>query len=221
MRFPDTHFRSLLAALAAVSLAAAPGLAQAPEEFGPFEDNGLEAIPEPDQAFPDDPAPAPEDDSPFLALPDGAVDLGDGVAVAPADDFSSVIQGQRAWLRALNKVTAFTQDLTVGFDQPLEFGSLTVVVRYCSRRPPELIPETFVFLEIHDRPVGGGAPAAQDAEESPYGYRIFSGWMLGSSPALHGLEHPVYDIWPVACETAREAEARLSAESGAAASAAD
>ncbi len=30
---------------------------------------------------------------------------------------------------------------------------------------------------------------------------IFSGWMFASNPGLNALEHPVYDIWPIACKT--------------------
>jgi hypothetical protein len=29
--------------------------------------------------------------------------------------------------------------------------------------------------------------------------RIFSGWMFADSPGLHGIEHPVYDIWLLDC----------------------
>jgi hypothetical protein len=31
---------------------------------------------------------------------------------------------------------------------------------------------------------------------------VFRGWMVASSPALSGLDHPRYDIWLAACSTA-------------------
>ena len=31
---------------------------------------------------------------------------------------------------------------------------------------------------------------------------IYRGWMSGSSPGLHPLEHPTYDLWLIACKTA-------------------
>ncbi len=159
---------------AAAMAAAAPALAQDEESPfpNPFEDGAAE---EADSPF------APEN-SPF----------GDSGQDDAEEEFRNTVEGDRVVLRALNKVTAATQDFTVNFDDPLQFGSLTVVTRYCSRRPPELIPETFVFLEIYDRTFDG-------AVTGEYGQQIFSGWMLGSSPALHGLEHPVYDVWPVTC----------------------
>lgn len=184
----------LILIAAALGVASAPALAQDPDVLDlPPDEMLYEEVPEPDAAQPDDPfAGVPADEA--LAPPPAEA----AIAAEPApdssirDEFSSVIRGDRAVLRGLDKVTARTRDFVVPFGEPLEFGSLTVLVRYCSRRPPELIPETFVFLEVYDRTFDG-------AEATEYGQEIFSGWMLGSSPALHGLEHPVYDIWPVAC----------------------
>ena len=30
--------------------------------------------------------------------------------------------------------------------------------------------------------------------------RIFTGWMFASSPGLHAIEHPIYDVWLVDCK---------------------
>jgi hypothetical protein len=35
-------------------------------------------------------------------------------------------------------------------------------------------------------------------------HKVFSGWMFASSPGLHGIEHPVYDIWLVDCKGGTE-----------------
>lgn len=42
--------------------------------------------------------------------------------------------------------------------------------------------------------------APQSAPKLPEGM-IFSGWMFKSSPALNGVEHPVYDVWVIDCKT--------------------
>ena len=34
--------------------------------------------------------------------------------------------------------------------------------------------------------------------------RIFSGWMFAASPGLHGVEHPVYDVWLTDCKGGTE-----------------
>ena len=30
--------------------------------------------------------------------------------------------------------------------------------------------------------------------------RIFTGWMFAASPGLHGIEHPIYDVWLTDCK---------------------
>ncbi len=130
-------------------------------------------------------------------------------------------------LRALDKVTAKYTDLVIDIGATTTFGSLDVTPRYCDKRPPEEFPETTAFLQISDRRqpleppplLEGGAIAPAVSREpaptatpvaavdltsqpvataSPY---IFSGWMFASSPALNGLQHPVYDIWVIDCAT--------------------
>ncbi len=136
----------------------------------------------------DQPATAEELDSLF-GLPEGE----------DQESFTSVIPGEAVELRGLNKITAETTDMTLEFNQPVQFGTLTIVARYCSKRPPEFIPETFVFLEIYDH----RTPESRAIDvEVGRGERqkIFSGWMLGSSPGLHGLEHPIFDVWAVDCD---------------------
>ncbi|MCW5723821.1 MAG: DUF2155 domain-containing protein [Maricaulaceae bacterium] len=97
-------------------------------------------------------------------------------------------------LRGLDKVTATTRDFEVRIGEPAQYGALTIMARYCRRRPPEETPETFAFLEIFDRRTDG---FGQERE----GERIFSGWMFGSNPALNALEHPVYDVWVIDCRS--------------------
>ena len=92
-------------------------------------------------------------------------------------------------VRALDKITARITELELPADEEVPFGSLVITARYCYSRPPEEPPETFAFLQIDE---------IRDGERK----RLFSGWMLASSPALHGLEHPVYDVWVIGCKAA-------------------
>ncbi|GAK32946.1 putative protein [alpha proteobacterium Q-1] len=90
--------------------------------------------------------------------------------------------------RAMDKVTARITELELPEDEPVEFGSLIITSRHCQSRPPEEQPETFAFLEIDEM--------IDDNRN-----RLFTGWMMASSPGLHALEHPVYDVWVMACKT--------------------
>lgn len=122
-------------------------------------------------------------------------------------------------LRALNKITAKYSDIEISIGETAKYRALEITPRYCDKRPPEEFPETTAFVEIVDKGVKrksdfkGEAPALRDeAGESepltspqsapvlPEG-TIFSGWMFKSSPALNGVEHPVYDVWVIDCKT--------------------
>ncbi|OFW99807.1 MAG: hypothetical protein A3E78_07345 [Alphaproteobacteria bacterium RIFCSPHIGHO2_12_FULL_63_12] len=123
-------------------------------------------------------------------------------------------------LRALNKVTAKYSDLVINIGETAKFGGLELTPRYCDKRPPEEFPETTAFVEIVDKsaknqsdyknaaPAEGepapvaetAAPAPASASALPEGM-VFSGWMFKSSPALNGVQHPVYDVWVIDCKT--------------------
>ncbi len=100
--------------------------------------------------------------------------------------------GTSVKLRALDKVTATTEDFTVNLGESLEYGSLRVDVKHCEKKPPEDIPETFAFLQIFEAQSDGKGTSAQQE-------KVFSGWMLASRPAISALDHPVYDIWVLGC----------------------
>jgi hypothetical protein len=95
-------------------------------------------------------------------------------------------------LRALDKITARISELEAPDNVPIRFGSLNIQARICRSEPPEEKPETYAFLEI------------DDTDKSGVTTRVFSGWMLASSPALNPLEHPVYDVWVISCRIPEE-----------------
>ena len=101
---------------------------------------------------------------------------------------SEPLVGDTVILRALDKITARIEDLTIPIDTVVKYGRLRIKPRKCLKRPPEETPETSVFLEIEEQKIG---------EETSV---IFMGWMFASSPSLNALEHPVYDVWVIDCK---------------------
>ncbi len=99
---------------------------------------------------------------------------------------------------ALDKVTARVSELEVTIDETTVFGALKITPRACYTRPPTERPRTSVFVEIDEIQLNG--------EER----RIFTGWMFAESPGIHGVEHPVFDVWLTNCKTP---EGEASAES--------
>lgn len=106
----------------------------------------------------------------------------------PSDDLWMRLEV--AQLQGLDKITARVSTFLAPIGQPVRFGTLVITARACRKRPPTETPESVAFLEIDDRKPG------QDQVV------LFKGWMFASSPALNALEHPVYDVWVLDCESA-------------------
>ncbi|MDE0050113.1 MAG: DUF2155 domain-containing protein [Rhodospirillales bacterium] len=98
-----------------------------------------------------------------------------------------------AVLQALDKVVARTSELEAPLDRPVRFGTLRIIVRACHAAPPEEPPENAAFLEI------------DEVHHDESAVRLYTGWMFSSTPGLAALEHPVYDIWVLACGEAAPA----------------
>ncbi len=98
------------------------------------------------------------------------------------------IKNPTAVFSGLDKITGRIISFEVAIDETVQFGSLQVTPRVCYTRPPTETPQTDTFVEVDE------VNADKDYK------RIFSGWMYAASPGLHGIEHPIYDIWLTACK---------------------
>lgn len=108
------------------------------------------------------------------------------LAAMPAE--AAKIANEVAVFAALDKVTARVSELEVRIDETTVFGALKITPRACYSRPPTERPRTSVFVEIDEIQL--------DGKEK----RIFTGWMFAESPGVHGVEHPVFDVWLTSCK---------------------
>lgn len=92
-------------------------------------------------------------------------------------------------LQGLNKVTGHTSRLEGPVGTVMRFGNLEIIARNCWKSAPEDRPENAALLEISELKPG-------DAPQ-----KIFLGWMFSSSPGLSGLEHAVYDVTVLSCDS--------------------
>jgi hypothetical protein len=92
-----------------------------------------------------------------------------------------------AILRGLKKVTAETSTVEAPIDNPVTFGTLTILVKKCVKAAPDERPENAALIKITDNKPGEPANV------------VFSGWMISSSPAISAMENPVYDITMLDC----------------------
>jgi hypothetical protein len=88
----------------------------------------------------------------------------------------------------LHKVTAKVQQIQLLSGQEYAIGDMTLTMHDCLSTPPEEPPETKAFLQISEFKAGRDKP-------------LFNGWMFASSPGINAMDHPVFDIWPLACKT--------------------
>ena len=103
-------------------------------------------------------------------------------AEAPAGpDFTN---SDGAELRFLDKLTSETGDVTLSVGQSAKFGRLVVRLDYCRYPTGNPSSDAEAYLTI-----------LEDQTEA----RLFTGWMLASSPALSALDHPRYDVWVLSC----------------------
>lgn len=92
-----------------------------------------------------------------------------------------------AILQGLNKITARNSLLKASIEQPINFGTLNIIVKLCWRTPQDEKPDSKALIEIWEHKPG---------EKKQ---KLFYGWMFASSPSLNGLEHAVYDVVLVDC----------------------
>ena len=98
------------------------------------------------------------------------------------------IANPTATFEGLDKITARIISFDVAIGETVQFGSLQLTPRICYTRPPTEAPNSTAFVEVNDVTF-----------TNEY-RRIFTGWMFATSPGLHGIEHPIYDIWLTDCK---------------------
>ena len=88
----------------------------------------------------------------------------------------------------LDKITGRIISFEVAINETVQFGALQITPRVCYSRPLTEAPQTDAFAQV------------DELDEQKKLKRIFSGWMFADSPGLHGIEHPIFDIWLTGCK---------------------
>ncbi|MES2906809.1 MAG: DUF2155 domain-containing protein [Pseudomonadota bacterium] len=102
--------------------------------------------------------------------------------------FAQRIENPTAEFAGLDKITARIIKFDVKINETVQFGALQVTPRVCNNRAEADDPLTTGFVEVDEITLDNKI------------HRIFSGWMFADSPGLNAVEHPIYDIWLVACK---------------------
>ena len=100
----------------------------------------------------------------------------------------------------LDKITAETLRFEAPVGRRVRYKTLVVEVRACETRGyNDAEPRSSAYLIVNTRlaPVQGS--------QGPSSSEVFHGWTFSQTPSLHALEHPIYDLWLVACSASAPA----------------
>ncbi len=99
-------------------------------------------------------------------------------------------------LQTLDKVTAETLRFEAKVNEPVRYKDLVITVHACeTQATDEPYAQTAAHMEVQYQPEVLGGRSPQVARQ------VFRGWMYGDAPGLHPFEHPIYDLWVIACKT--------------------
>jgi hypothetical protein len=108
------------------------------------------------------------------------------------------IPNNRAVFSGLDKITGRIISFDAAIGETVQFGALQVTARACYTRPPTEATNTDAFVDVDEVTLKGEIK------------RIFTGWMFASSPGLHAVEHPIYDVWLTDCSQPIQAPAPVA-----------
>ena len=92
-------------------------------------------------------------------------------------------------LTALDKITAKTTAIRLGVGEKKFFASLEIKALKCQLSENNDSIDTVAYLQVKDL-------SAKDNNQ----VFLFNGWTFASSPTLHSIDHPLYDLWIASCE---------------------
>jgi hypothetical protein len=182
--------RLILAAAVVAALATSLAVAQTP----PTVDDSQTPPPPPPSLLPPPPEIGPAvEPPPRIVKPRATVER--PVVAAPPPP--AVLRSPVAILQVLDKVTAETLRFEAPVGRRVRYKTLVVEVRACETRgyvDPEPRASAYLIVDTRTAPI--------QASESPRDREVFRGWTFAFTPSLHAVEHPIYDLWLVACGTA-------------------
>ncbi|MDB5655603.1 MAG: hypothetical protein JWQ94_3216, partial [Tardiphaga sp.] len=117
--------------------------------------------------------------------PAATLQPGDEVVAEPP---AQKIVNKKASFQGLDKITGRIINFDADIGETVQFGALRVKTDACYTRPATEAANTDAFVEVDEITLQGEVK------------RIFSGWMFAASPGLHGVEHPIYDVWLSDCK---------------------
>ena len=129
-------------------------------------------------------------------LPVFSVDEIEIVPLINLEDLSPTFEEDKDELEKINekntnldKITAKTTAIRLGVGEKKFFASLEIKALKCLLSENSDSIDTVAYLQVKDL-------SAKDNNQ----VFLFNGWAFVSSPTLHSIDHPLYDLWVTSCE---------------------
>ena len=95
-------------------------------------------------------------------------------------------------LIGLDKITAKTIPIKIKLGETAKFGILEIKALKCGfSKSSETNNNSAAYIQVRD--------VSESQNEKVF---IFNGWTFSSNPSLTPIDHAIYDIWLVGCESA-------------------
>ena len=112
------------------------------------------------------------------------VQLKEKIKTQPSSNFGSIK------LMGLDKITAKTSEIKIKIGETKTFGLLEIKALKCGTSQNKNMKDQVAYIQVKD--------ISENQNEKVF---IFNGWTFASNPSLTPIDHAVYDIWLVSCES--------------------
>ena len=93
-------------------------------------------------------------------------------------------------IKILDKVSSKTSLLTLKIKEDTKFENLIIKILKCKNSEFDDNPDVIAYMQVQDITISSNDKVF-----------IFNGWTFSSNPSLTPIDHAIYDIWLVGCES--------------------
>ena len=94
-------------------------------------------------------------------------------------------------LIGLDKITAKTSTIKIKIGETVKFGLLEIKALKCGvTQNKDIKNDAVAYLQVRD--------ISENQNEKVF---IFNGWTFSSNPSIAPIDHAIYDLWLVGCES--------------------
>lgn len=104
-----------------------------------------------------------------------------------AEEVVKIIDSKKAKVQILDKLNAQVDKVEIEIGKKLKYNEIEIELKRCVHSPDDTKEENIAFMRVWDLAKGD------------YSNQVFKGWIFSSNPALHSLEHPIYDMVLLKC----------------------